>query len=377
MISKSGIRISIDGYVASEAFGGFISYIRSLSMSLSSMSDVTVILAVPGGFSAKYLDDVLSAGVSLAVGDNAAPVTTLADERDWRAVTLPSLLNQTAPDIHIGPAFFLPSWNGPMLVTVHDLLFETSPDLYSAPVREHLTSGLEEALRRASGVLCVSEFTASELRSRRQIDIPTTVTPLAPSEVLFRYAESQPKPPSVDPVILNVGGVHKRKRLDVLIDAFDQICATPPGEGTPRLVIVGGQGDAELEARRQRATFPERIELTAILDVPGLAERYREASVFAYPSEYEGFGLTPLEAMLFGVPTVAWKNSAQTNNLQGAAVLLERQDATSLARAISDILNDEDAAATYSRVGRTRALGYSWTVTAQRTLQEAMRAIDS
>jgi glycosyltransferase involved in cell wall biosynthesis len=97
-----------------------------------------------------------------------------------------------------------------------------------------------------------------------------------------------------------------------------------------------------------------------------LAVLYRLASVFVFPSLYEGFGFPPLEAMASGVPTVASRSSALAENLEGAAELVPGGAPDVLAAAMRRLLNDDGERARVRALGLARAARFRWRETAER-----------
>lgn len=209
------MRISVDASVASPSFGGFISYIQSLTCALDALPDVEVELLAPadGAFA---LADLPRALATRVIDVQHAPDETRRPGEVWIEDVLPCELERSQPDVHLGPAFMLPPWDGPQVVTVHDTMFESLPQHYSPATRAFLTGSTLRALERADVVLAVSEATARDARSAWPLTVPMVVTPLAPS--LPDPLVTTPRPFAA-PYLLNVGGTHRRKRLDVLVEA--------------------------------------------------------------------------------------------------------------------------------------------------------------
>jgi glycosyltransferase involved in cell wall biosynthesis len=210
--------------------------------------------------------------------------------------------------------------------TVHDLSVFDVP--WAFPRHRAIAERLmvESALRRADVVIAVSEFTAERVRARFRRD--AVVVPEAPprsarvateaevDEVRSRYC----LPPRF---VLHVGTVEPRKRLDLLADACSHI-------GVP-LVVAGGLGWRSSPPRPARLIgyIPQR-------DVPAL---YGAATVAAYASAYEGFGLPPLEALACGCPVVStWVPSAEL--VPRAIQLVEGASVEAFSHALRQVLED-------------------------------------
>jgi glycosyltransferase involved in cell wall biosynthesis len=314
----------------------------------------------------------------------------------WTDEALPGILDEIDPDVHLGPTFALPpSHARAQVVTLHDTMFERFPQFYGESTREFLRGQSLRALRDADVAIAVSEATRSDVIADWQPQIPVRVTPLAPHGVLPPVAsgleaptqETPARRPIHEPYVLNVGGSHRRKRLDVLIDAFARVVADRSGDapsaaadhGDLHLVVIGVAGDDHVQERVAASPARDRIILTGRVSDEELAAWYAHAELFAYPSEYEGFGLTPLEAMAAGAPVLTYENSALADNLRGAAAFVG-PGADALADGMSRLLADLAERDRLRTLGRERAAGFTWERTAAATvavLEEAVAAFGS
>jgi alpha-1,3-rhamnosyl/mannosyltransferase len=189
----------------------------------------------------------------------------------------------------------------PYVLTVFDLRDKDQPSL-NRGVR-NLSGAMfrSAALRNARKVIGISEFTAQRIAAHyphargriRAIPLGVDPAPTVPA------GESSPHP---RPYVLAVGHLEPRKNFVRLVEAFTQACADTRLAGTD-LVIVGhdyGQGHAVRDAA-VRSAMAARIQITGRVSQEQLERYYRHASLFAFPSLYEGFGLPALEAMQYGV----------------------------------------------------------------------------
>ncbi|NPV07032.1 MAG: glycosyltransferase family 4 protein [Anaerolineae bacterium] len=180
--------------------------------------------------------------------------------------------------------------------------------------------------------------------------------------------------------VLYMGGFDRRKRMDVLLAAYRLLAQATPA--APPLVVAGRLpervGPAVTDVRRlvRESGLEDRVMLVGPLDEADKAAVLSGAMAFVFPSEYEGFGLPPLEAMACGVPVVAANASAVPEVCGEAALLVRPGDAAALAEALGRVVNDADLRRRMSRVARARAAGFSWQATARLTaaaLREAHR----
>jgi alpha-1,3-rhamnosyl/mannosyltransferase len=159
--------------------------------------------------------------------------------------------------------------------------------------------------------------------------------------------------------VLAIGTVEPRKDLPTLVRAFGQVAGGRPGLA---LVIAGSEGWGGTELDEAIAACPARDRVLRLgwVDDESRDALTKGATVFAYPSRYEGFGLPPLHAMAAGTPVVAGDCGALREVLGDAARLVPPGDADALADALSGLLDDPGQRLDLSRRGRQRAALYSW-----------------
>ena len=172
-----------------------------------------------------------------------------------------------------------------------------------------------------------------------------------------------------DRLALFVGTLLNRRRLPHLVDAFAVATADLPDA---RLVIVGTDRTwppQDLPALAARLGIANRLDLRNYVNDTELAALYARASVFVFLSEYEGFGLTPLEALAAGVPIVVLDTPVAREVYGPAATYVPRSaDVTDTAWIIRRILLDKTAAHEQMAVAPSVLARYSWDVAAASTL---------
>jgi glycosyltransferase involved in cell wall biosynthesis len=173
-----------------------------------------------------------------------------------------------------------------------------------------------------------------------------------------------------EPLVLFVGSIFERRRVDRLIESFDAVLHRVPDA---RLEIVGENRTRrprlDLEALRRARAGAERITIRSYVDEPTLAGLYRRASVLVFLSEYEGFGFTPLEALAHGVAPVLLDTPIARETCGPAAryVPADGGDAT-IAAAIVDLLTDQAVRARMLASADDVLARYDWELTAADTL---------
>jgi glycosyltransferase involved in cell wall biosynthesis len=173
--------------------------------------------------------------------------------------------------------------------------------------------------------------------------------------------------------VLFVGSIFNRRRLPDLIAAFARAAADLPDA---RLVIVGDDRtwpSQDLRAVAASQGVDSRVDYRQYLPDQALAQLYATASVFAFLSEYEGFGLTPLEAMSAGLPAVVLNTPVAREVYGDAAIFVEKGDIDGAARELRRLLLDPWTAAPLLERATAVLARYSWDSAADRTLTEIER----
>ncbi len=258
--------------------------------------------------------------------------------------TLPRLLRRLQPRlahfVHAVP----PGLPCPAVLTVQDLSFERDPSAMSWRERRIFKAVVPWSARRAAHVLAISERTRDDLVELYGIpEEKITVTPLAPDP------DFQPGRPGHDGYLLFVSAVEPRKDPLAALAAARSV-------GLP-LVVVGPHRDRALvEALREGGA-----DVRGYVPKDELVQLYQRAACLVFPSLYEGFGLTPAEAMACGTPVVARPDPAVREVVADAGVLTE-----DLAEGIMIALRERDR---LRAAGLARAGLFTWAETARRTAE--------
>ena len=176
--------------------------------------------------------------------------------------------------------------------------------------------------------------------------------------------------------ILFVGTREPRKNLNRLARAYAELPDRTRREFS--LVLVGprGWGEGDTSARQKRDS---RVIVLDYVETAKLAQIYNLATVFVYPSLYEGFGLPSLEAMACGCPVVVSRAGSLPEICADAACYVDPIDVQSIAEGIEKVVADEELRQSLIKKGRERAKLFTWESTAEKTLavfSEVMRAAD-
>ena len=267
----------------------------------------------------------------------------------------------------------------PAAIFVHDLAFRVRPAEVPWQQRAYFRTVLPRALRQAAAVIVPSASTRGDLL--RFYPLPGL------QEKIKVIAEGLPQSPPAGPLpegvdagfILAVGSVEPRKNYPRLLAAYRQLRgrgALPfiinGRPGVPQLVIAGRAGWAYGDTLERIAAEPG-VRYLGHVDEPTLAALYESASVLAFPSLYEGFGLPLLEAMSRGVPAVVGSTGALPELALGAAITVDAEDPAAIAGGLERLLADEGLRKKLGEEGIRRARGYTWANAAEHTLEVLRR----
>lgn len=263
------------------------------------------------------------------------------------------------------------------VVTVHDLAFALFPETHTDESRRYYGQ-LAESLPAASAVIAVSEHTRRDLIRLTGIPASRVTTvhngvgpafhpPKDETEQRLEADALRRRYGLPRAFLLTVGTLSPRKNLATLLEALAILRAK--GETIP-LAVVGEHGwlyDAAL-GRIDQLGLRGDVHLLGAVGDGDLAALYRSASLFVFPSLYEGFAFPPIEAMASGTLVVASNAGSIPEVLGDAAVLVDPRDPSALACAIEGALHDQHKRDELRARGQARAARFSWDACAQATL---------
>jgi glycosyltransferase involved in cell wall biosynthesis len=279
-------------------------------------------------------------------------------------------------DLLHGLAFALPlAWRGKALVTLLDLSFMRFPRLFNRGNRLYLGVAARLAAHQARRVLTISEYARHEIVRLLGVSCERVTTtycgvdsrfrPLPAAEIEeFRQARQLPKR-----FILYLGTLEPRKNVATLLHAYARVRALV--QDAPPLVLAGAPGwlYEETLSTVDRLSLREWVHLPGFVPEDEQAHWYNAATVFAYPSLYEGFGLPPLEAMASGTPVVTSNASSLPEVVGSAGLLVDPLDPDALASAVARLLEDSGERERLRAAGLEQAAHFSWARMAETTIQ--------
>lgn len=302
----------------------------------------------------------------------------------WMQLKLPGAIRQAQPDLCHFPNNSAPVWHVmPYVTTIHD----ASLFLYR---RHHPWSRLLAlrlllplVARQATAVITDSESARADLM--RVLHLPPqkvhaihlavadAFQPVTDSQEQERLQKKYNLPPQF---ILYVGAIEPRKNIHRLIQAMAQLHQM----GTPAHLCLVGPNGRLLDELQQAAAqvglagFVHYLGYVSQADLPGL---YSLATVFAFPSLYEGFGLPPLEAMACGTPVLTSRQTAMEEVCGEAAWLVDPHDVSEMADGLHTLLMDANQRGMLQEKGLERVKQFTWAQTAEKTAVVYEQALQS
>lgn len=281
----------------------------------------------------------------------------------WEQRRLPLVAGDDHLDAFVSPAYTAPLLlRVPIVVAIHDLSFAAHPEWFS--IREGLRRRwlCRRSAAKARAIITISEFSRRELiehfavpESRVHV-IPPGIT--APVRSAARAAAK----------VLYVGSIFNRRRVPDLIRAFAPVARS---HADASLDIVGDNRShprQDLAQTIEREGLNGRVRWREYVGDDELSALYASSRAFGFLSEYEGLGLTPLEALAAGVPGVLLDTDVARETCGEAALYVSAGDIAATTRALEQLLFDETTRARLLAAAPAALARYSWPRAARETL---------
>ena len=244
--------------------------------------------------------------------------------------------------------------------TFHDLFVMTG-DYSTLEFRQRFSAQARTAAERSDLIITVSRFTAGQVEALLHID-PARIRVIPHGT---RRVSPDATRPKREPMILFVGAIQRRKNVARLVQAFEQVASGWT------LVLAGSTGFGAEETLQQIEASPRKndIRMLGYVSDAVLDDLYWRASIFAFPSLDEGFGMPVLDAMAHGLPVLTSNLSALPEVAGDAAWLVDPADTTSIAQGLSQLIEDDGLRQRLARQGLARSAGFTW----ERTVEETWK----
>ena len=277
----------------------------------------------------------------------------------------PALLGATlrglAPRLFFSPGYNSPVWwPGSFIFTLHDLHHLRVPEDSSVLKRSYYQHVIKPACHKSAAVLTVSEYSRHEIAEWAKVDEEKIVN--VGNGVGAPFGPTGRRLEPGYPYLLYVGSRKPHKNLPRLLHAYSL-----SGVRSEVHLVLSGSADKETLAHVERLGLVRDVVFSELTSNQALAEAYRGAIGFLFPSLYEGFGLPPLEALACGVPVLTSNVCSLPQVVGDAAILANPEDTEEIAEGIRRMVCDSALRVQLREKGLRRSRLFSWHDTAQKT----------
>lgn len=264
-----------------------------------------------------------------------------------------------------------------MIFMCHDLVFVRFPEHRGRKLSNYYLKRHINAAKVCKKIIVPSFATRKDLKQFLSVPLKKIRVIYEAADIRFRKISDQKKIDLIvskyfnpgQKFILSVATLEPRKNLIKIIEAY---CLLPHAlKRQYKLVLVGAKGwnNEKLLKSIRDLNLQDKVVLPGFVLDEDLAYIYNKASLFVYPSLYEGFGLPPLEALSCGTPVISSNNSSLPEVIGSAGVLINPVDEKELARTIEKVLTKETLQGKLKFKGLEQARKFSWQKSAEETLK--------
>lgn len=357
---------------------GIGTYVRNLIRSLAAIDTENryVLLAKPGD-----REGLLDLPGNFQVALESSPVYSLRE-----LASLSWHLYRRKLDLYHSTHYVLPAWVGSkVVVTIHDVIHLLYPEFLPNNLAFlYAQRMIRRSLTRGDRIISVSQNTKNDLMHHFEVDgqkiqvvhngVEDSFRERLSTEDLQRWLRDLGV---AQPYLLFVGNPAKpHKNLDTVVQAYAR--ARRMAQFDAPLICVGSRQGSEFKIR-QRANhlgIGDKVRLLGHVAHEALPAIYQGATLFLYPTLYEGFGLPVIEAMASGVAVITSNTSALKEIAEGYAHLVDPLDLDGMAKAIAHLMGNPERRASLIRLGERRAEDFRWDRTARKTLDVYLSAIE-
>lgn len=369
------MRIGLDIRYTTDHFPGIGRYVVSLARALAELDHghTLVLIHDPRARGGRYGSSELSRLPRVELAPLAmgafSPLQQLA---------LPRLAQRLKLDLLHSPYFIKPYGRlpCPSVVTIYDLIGWRYPRTLSRRGRLLYRLTMSMAVRSAAAVIAISQSARDEIAQVYRLPVERlAVTPLGverrfqpqPTEAIEALRARHNLP---ERYVLYLGSNKPHKNLERLVQAWQRVIEE--GAAGDALLVLAGHEDRQHPELRQFVAargLEARVRFLPSVTDAELPALYSGATVFAFPSYYEGFGLPPLEAMACGTAVLCAYASSLPEVAGGAALTVDPFSFVEIAAGLTRLLHDPSLRQSLSARGQQRAREYSWRRTALGTLR--------
>lgn len=326
-----------------------------------------------------YSPDALGKKLAALPDNFREKVLTWPPKYLWTMLRLSWEMKRRAPDVLFVPAHIIPLVSPQRVVTtIMDVGFVRKPELYPQQELKYHNFGLKQAIKKASKIITISEFTKREMVELCDIDParievihlgfdPGVFQPVR-DEAKIKTVLGKHKIPASVPYFLYIGRLEEKKNTPGLIKAFGEF----KKKGSKcKLVLAGSPGHNYEEVCKLVRKFGLEKDIieTGWVDEHDLPVLLSASLAFVFPSFYEGFGLPLLEAMSCQTPILAAKAASIPEVVDEAALLFDPYQTEEMANSMTKIATDDNLRGELVKRGIDRVCDFGWERCARATLE--------
>ncbi len=296
---------------------------------------------------------------------------------------MPWKIRKTKVDLMHFPHFNVPIfYRGKFLVTIHDLVISHFPTQRATTLAPWLYRikqlaykiVIRQAAKKAIKIITVSQYSKKDIINYFKLPAEKVLVTYEAADPLETKIKSDPKEVLKKynlqrPYILYVGNAYPHKNLEILLKTVRLFKGE---QEIPWQLVLVGKEDYFYNRLKQQAwarDVDDAVIFPGFVPDQDLPVLYSQALAYIFPSKYEGFGLPPLEAMLYGVPVLAAKTTCLPEILGSAALYFEPDDVYGIIKQIKRLGQDSGLRTELIKLGRAQVQKYNWQKMAEQTLE--------
>jgi glycosyltransferase involved in cell wall biosynthesis len=341
-------------------------YFKNLLFNLAKIDQTDEFFLFSSSWKDRFEPDKIPSFAKMVFLDLRYPV--IAINFLWSRLRWPSLdfFFKTKLDLTHSPTPLPLPTGGKKIITVYDLFFLEYPELTNIQARRAFSRGIEDSVKKADGIVTISRFTQDQLIQKFSVN-REKIRVISPGIDLVKWGQIEQQ--DLDRIkadlglpsdfLLFVGAFEPRKNLPNLLKALKRVHTQYQKIS---LVLVGrkGRDSDNIEKTIQELDLDSWVKIRGYTDNTELKNIYRLASMFVFPSLWEGFGIPLLEAMASRLPIVTSRTSALPEIAQDAAAYANPEDPEDIAAKIIQVLSNQPFRDELVSAGEKRVAHFSW-----------------
>ena len=295
----------------------------------------------------------------------------------WELFSLKKFLNSRKNTPYFTPGYYLPiGINNPSAFILHDISFIDHPEWFNPRERLKLNLLVRTSAKKACYIFTVSEFSRGRIIEKLNVAEEKVIIARQGLDPDIKYDEEgglnfRKKHGIEGKMVLYVGAMFRRRNIPLLLDGF----SLARKEEEIDLVIVGEDRTWPPQRLAGKIHQTPGVHYFPYLSQKELIEAYSAADLFVYISEYEGFGMPPMEAASCNTPLLLYSSDALKEIYGDAAIYLQERDPEELSKKILSLLFDTTLRDKMIKLAKERIKRYSWKDAADK-IKEALFELD-